>query len=157
MDRWWCLKVHEEEKQSNGRIRKILLKVAKAAVKTSIVLMIYLILSGLLSPVSQVIPGFQQMAATFVIVYIVLMIIGDFASGTIFEHFFTGARAVFVIVYFIFTLNRGILEYTVATTNLVIDLRLFLILVMLFGLLGLAKSVLQAIRYASERAELVRV
>jgi hypothetical protein len=44
-----------------------------------------------------------------------------------------------------------------AHANLTVDFRLFFVVAMLLGLLGLAKSVLQAINYVSERAELVLV
>jgi hypothetical protein len=38
--------------------------------------------------------------------------------------------------------------------NLMVDVRLFVMLVMLFGLLGLAKSIIQAISFMNEKLEL---
>jgi hypothetical protein len=40
---------------------------------------------------------------------------------------------------------------------LIIDVRAFLIVVMLLGLLGLARSIMQAISFASERVELTNI
>jgi hypothetical protein len=146
-----------EENRTKGRIRKNVLKVVKAAVKATIVIVIYAILIQFLAPVSSIIPSLQQMIQTFTIVYVVLMIISDLASGTLFQHVFNAAKALFVMIYLVFFLNAGIFEYTFGSLSLTVDLRLFLVISMLLGLLGLAKSVLQAINYVSEKAEPVLV
>ncbi|MGA3192218.1 MAG: hypothetical protein ABSD73_06860 [Candidatus Bathyarchaeia archaeon] len=146
-----------EENRAKGRIWKNMLKVAKAAVKATIVIVVYTVLIQFLAPVSSIIPGLQQMFQTFIVVYVVLMIISDLASGTLFQHVFNAAKALFVMFYLVFFLNAGIFEYTVGNVNLIVDLRLFLVISMLLGLLGLAKSVLQAINFVSERAEPVLV
>jgi hypothetical protein len=146
-----------EESHTKGRIRKNVPKVVKAAVKATIVIVIYTILIQYLAPVSSMIPGLQQMIQTFTIVFVVLMIISDLASGTLFQHVFSAARALFGMVYLVFFLNEGIFEHTFGNVNLIVDLRLFLVISMLLGLLGLAKSVLQAINYVSEKAEPVLV
>lgn len=142
-----------EENRTKGRIQKNAFKVVKAAIKATIVIVIYTILIQFLAPVSAMIPGLQQMIQTFTIVYVVLMIISDLASGTLFQHVFNAAKALFVMIYLVFYLNAGIFEYTFENVNLIVDLRLFLVISMLLGLLGLARSVLQAINYVSERAE----
>jgi len=90
-------------------------------------------------------------------VYILLMIVGELTSGTIFQYFFSVAKALFVIGYLIFSLNGGILSLTFQNVSLMVDLRLFLAIAMLLSLLGLAKSVLQAVNYMSEKAEYTRI
>ena len=146
-----------EENRIKVGIRKNVPKIVKAAVKATVVCVVYFILVQFLEPILTIIPGLQQMIQTFVMVYVVLMIIGDLASGTFFQHVFNAAKSLFVMVYLVFFLNEGIFEYTFENVNLIVDLRLFLVVAMLLGLLGLAKSVLQAINYVSERAELVIV
>ena len=108
-----------EESSIRGRIRKNVLKVVKAAVKATIVIVIYTILIQFLTPVSSMIPGLQQMIQTFTIVYVVLMIISDLASGTLFQHVFNAAKALFVMIYLVFFLNAGIFEYTSGSVNLI--------------------------------------
>ena len=110
-----------------------------------------------LAPISDMVPGFQQMIETFVMVYISLMIVGELASGTIFQYFFNVAKALFVIGYLIFSLKGGIFGLTFQNVSLMVDLRLFLAIAMLLSLLGLAKSVLQAINYMNEKAEYTRI
>jgi hypothetical protein len=146
-----------EENRTKERIRKNMRKIVKAAVKATIVIVIYAILIQFLAPVSSMIPGLQQMIQTFIIVYVALMIISDLASGTFFQHVFNAARAMFVMIYLVFFMNEGIFEYTSGSLSLTVDLRLFLVISMMLELLGLAKSVLQAINFVSERAEAVLI
>ena len=146
-----------EENHPKRGIRKNVLKVVKAAVKATIVIVIYAILIQFLAPISSIFPSLQQMIQTFIIVYVVMMIISDLASGTFFQHVFNGAKALFVMIYLVFFLNAGIFEYTSGSLSLTVDLRLFLVIAMMLELLGLAKAVLQAINYVSEKAEPVLI
>jgi len=133
--------------------RNFLFKAIKATVKAIIFYVIYLFLWSFLAPVSEFVPGLQQMIEAFVMVYIVLMIVADISSGTIFQYFFNVAKALFVIGYLIISLGGGIFGVTFESVNLMVDLRFFLAIATLLGLLGLAKSVLQAVNYMSEKAE----
>jgi len=141
----------DTKSNSKKRLRGFVLKVLKATVKGIIFYAIYFVAWMFLAPIAELIPGFQQMVETFVIVYITLMIIGELTSGTVFQHFFNAAKALFVIGYLILSLQGGIFGITVENVNLMVDLRLFLIIAMLLSLLGLAKSVLQAINYLNEK------
>lgn len=147
----------EENNHMKMRVRSNILRVSKAAVKAIIVYVVYVVLVRLLAPISMIFPDFQQIIAAFVVVYIVLMVAGDLASGTIFQHLLNAVKASFVIVYLMFTLNTGIFDYTVGNTSLIIDLRVFLVIVMFLGLLGLAKSMLQAINYLNEKSETTHI
>jgi hypothetical protein len=139
------------------RVRNFTFKALKATVKGILFYAIYFVLWMFLAPISDMVPGFQQMIETFVMVYILLMIVGELASGTIFQYFFNVAKALFVIGYLIFSLNGGIFGLTFQNVSLMVDLRLFLAIAMLLSLLGLAKSVLQAINYMNEKAEYTRI
>ena len=139
------------------KIRNFTFKALKASVKGILFYAIYFVLWMFLAPISDMVPGFQQMIETFVMVYILLMIVGELASGTIFQYFFNVAKALFVIGYLIFSLKGGIFGLTFQNVSLMVDLRLFLAIAMLLSLLGLAKSVLQAINYMNEKAEYTRI
>ena len=139
------------------RVRNFTFKALKATVKGILFYGIYFVLWMFLAPISEMVPGFQQMIETFVMVYIVLIIVGELTSGTIFQYFFNVAKALFVIGYLIFSLKGGIFGLTFQNVSLMVDLRVFLAIAMLLSLLGLAKSVLQAINYMSEKAEYTRI
>jgi hypothetical protein len=139
------------------KIRNFTFKALKATVKGILFYALYFVLWMFVAPISDMVPGLQQMIETFVMVYILLMIVGELVSGTIFQYFFNVTKALFVIGYLIFSLNGGIFGLTFQNVSLMVDLRLFLAIAMLLSLLGLAKSVLQAINYMSEKAEYTRI
>jgi hypothetical protein len=134
-------------------LRNFTFKALKATVKGVLFYALYFVLWMFLAPVSEMIPGLRQMIETFVMVYIALMIFAELTSGTIVQHFFNVAKALFVIGYLIFSLNGGIVGLTFENVSLMVDLRVFLAIATLLSLLGLAKSVLQALNYMNEKTE----
>jgi len=142
---------------SKKKIRNFTFKALKATVKGVLFYGIYFALWMYLAPISQMIPGLQQMVETFVIVYIFLIIVGELTSKTVFQYFFNMVKALFVIGYLIFSLKNGIFGLTFQNIRLTVDFRLFLVIAMLLSLLGLAKSVFQAINYMNEKAEYTRI
>ncbi|RJS70074.1 hypothetical protein CW693_00675 [Candidatus Bathyarchaeota archaeon] len=136
------------------RLRRITLKILKATIKAALLYGVYFVLSMFLAPISDVVPGFQQMVETFVTVYLFLMILGEITSGTVFQHFFGAAKALFVILYLIFSLNGGVITLYFQGAQLMVDIRLFLMVAILLSLLGFAKSVLQAINFLNEKAQM---
>jgi uncharacterized ion transporter superfamily protein YfcC len=146
----------ETSNSGSKKYRGLVFRAVKALVKAIIFYVIYLLLWNVFAPISEFVPGFQQLVETFMIIYLVLMIIGDLSSGTIYQYFFNVAKALFVIGYLIVSLGGGIFGMTYESISLMIDLRLILAIAVLLGLLGLAKSVLQAVNYMSEKAEFGR-
>jgi len=143
---------NKNEFRSN--LRKMVFKALKATIKGVLVYAIYFIAWGFIAPVTQIVPGLQASLETFVAVYVVLMVIGEFTSGTVYQYFFGAAKALFVVAYLIMSLNGGIMSMAFEGINLLVDLRLFLLITMILSLLGLARSVIQAINFMSEKAEL---
>jgi len=144
------------EKQSYLRknLKSIVFKALKATVKGVIFYVAYFFLwSMVLAPFAELFPWLELSVETFMAIYITLMIIAEFTAGTVYQYFFSAGRALFVIGYLILTLQGGLVGLTFENVSLLVDLRLFLMMAMLFSLLGLAKSVLQAINYMSEKSE----
>jgi hypothetical protein len=147
----------ETSKSGKKRFAEIMRRALKATIKGTIFYAVYLIISIFLTPVFDVIPDLQQIVVTFVAVYIFFIVIGEVLSGTIFQHLFNIAKALFVILYLIFSLEGGIVGTTFHEVKLTLDLRLFLMAATLLSLLGLAKSMFQAIDFLNERAESSRM
>lgn len=147
----------EERKDFKECLQQFTVKALKATIKGIVFYGIYFFLSLFLAPISEMIPGFQQTIENFVIVYILLMVIGELSAGTIYQHFFNASRALFVILYLLFSLKGGTVGVTFQDLSLAVDLSLFLVIAMLLGLLGLAKSVLQAIDFLNKKAELPQI
>ena len=123
----------KEGNESKKRLRQFVGKALKATIKAVIIYVIYFVLWSFLAPVSEMIPGFQQTVEIFVIVYIFLMIIGELSAGTIFNHFFNAAKALFVILYLMLSLKGGTMGMAFEGFNLIVDLRFFLIMAMILG------------------------
>jgi len=138
---------------SKRNLRGIVFRALKATVKGILFYIIYYVVSQLIAPILMLVPGLQQMIETFFIIYIVLMMVGDLTSGTIYQHFFNVAKALFVIGYMLFSLEGAVFGTSFGNVSLMVDLRMFLVIAVLLSLLGLAKTVLQTINYMSEKAE----
>ncbi|MBX5321167.1 MAG: hypothetical protein QHH12_02525 [Candidatus Bathyarchaeota archaeon] len=143
----------EEEKSSKSVAKKFAFKALKAFLKSFLFYILYLFVWSFLAPITEFVPGLQQTVENFVIVYIALGVLGDLVADTVFQYFFSTAKALFVIGYLALTLNGGMLNLTYRNIALTVDLRLFLMVAILLSLLGLAKSMLQAISYMNKKAE----
>lgn len=144
----------EEDERAKSPARSLIFKAVKALAKSFIIYLLYLFVWSFFAQFESYVPGLRQIAENFVIVYILLGVFGDLVSGTVFQHFFNVARAFFVIGYLTLALQGGILNLEYRGVTLTVDLRLLLMAAILLSLLGLAKSMLQAIKYMGEKAEL---
>lgn len=143
----------EEKRDFRRTLQEFTVKALKATIKGILLYGIYLVLTIFMTPVSEIVPSFQQKIETFIMIYICLMVVGELSAGTIFQHFLSAAKALFVIFYLIFALRSGVIGVTFQNVNLVVDLRLFLVTAMLLSLVGFAKSMLQTINFLNEKAE----
>jgi len=143
----------ENANKRNLLVRSIVWRAIKAAVKAVLFYAIYLLIWSFLVPISEYVPAIQQIAETFVAVYIVLMMIGEFTSGTIYAQAFNVARALFVIAYLLMSVQGGVFSMSFGGVSLMVDLSFLMVFAMLLGLLGVARSIMQAINYLAQKAE----
>jgi uncharacterized ion transporter superfamily protein YfcC len=143
----------EEKKKSPNKVRDWAFKVAKATIKATLVYMLYFVLSPYLAALSTIAPGFTETIELFVAVTIVLMILSDLTANTIFQCFLNAGRAIFTLAYLVFAMGDGVLNFKYESFSLTVNLTSFYAIAALLGLLGLARSVMQAINFMSERAE----
>jgi hypothetical protein len=129
----------------------------KATIKGVILVAVYLVLFQFIARLSELVPGLQQLIETFVAVYIILIIISTLTAGSILQHFFDTARAFFIIAFLMLSWGAGTFSLTLHGADVVIDVRVFLIIAMMLGLVELAKSVLQTIDHVNEKAELALI
>ena len=133
--------------------RNILFKVLKAAVKGVLFYALYYVCWLLLAPAASMIPGLQKSIETFLTVYITLIVLGELMAGTVYQHFFSVANALFMISYLVFSLNSPIISVTYESIVLMVDLHILIVAAMLLSLLGLGRSMLQVINFMSKKAE----
>lgn len=101
--------------------------------------------------------GYTQLLVLFAAIVIFFVVAAELTSGTIFQHGFNIGRAIFVLIFFVLTLNRAIVDMTLnlegTSIGIWADLRIFLIIFIAIDLLALAKSTLQAVDFLSAKAE----
>jgi len=142
-----------EESGMRSFAKKFVFNAIKAMLKTFIFYGLYLFVWSFFAIFESYVPNLHQTVENFVIVYISLGIFRDIMSDTVFQSFFDVAKAVFVTGYLTLALNGGIINLLYMGITLTIDLRFFLTAAILLSLLGLSRSILQAINYANKKAE----
>jgi hypothetical protein len=158
----WCFPLFENE-SGKSLARKLLPRIAKAAIKGIIYFaLFYLLPTFLVSQLSRFAPQlftqYEQTVTILAAVLIFFVVASELTSGTIYQHALNIGKALILIIFFVFALNGGIVKFDIDITgsqrvNFVADLRVFLSMLIAIDLLGLAKSVLQAVNFLSERTD----
>lgn len=142
----------EPERKRTSPWKSLFVRVAKATIKTLIIYLIFAWLSAfIISP-----QGFFSTPAlftTFFAIFLLLIFAIEFARGTVFQHIFSVANSLIVVFYFSYILSDSAMTLNIEQTSVAIDLWFFLSLFVLGGLLGLAKSMIQLIKWMNEREE----
>lgn len=143
--------------------RRMLPKIAKAVVKGLLYfVLLYMVPMFLISQVAGPAPAFfgdyQQILTVFAALVIFFAVAGELTSGTIYQHALNIGKALILIIFFVLALNGGIVSMDLEVMegqqiSIMADLRIFLMMLIAIDLLGLAKSVLQAVNFLSEKAE----
>ena len=143
--------------------RKLLPRIAKAAVKGIVYFVLfYVLLTFLVSQLSEFAPQlfaqYEQTVTIFAAILIFFVVASELTSGTIYQHALNIGKALILILFFVYALNGGILKLDIdiaeaQQVSLVVDLTVFLLMLITIDLLGLAKSVLQAVNFLSEKAD----
>ena len=144
----------EEKKKRQNKVKDIAFRVVRASVTAILLYVLYLLVASLLTPVFDFVPWLAETIEVFVTVYIVLMILGDLTRGTIFQQFFNVARSLFLIGYLLVSMGDGVISTSFESFSLTINLSMFYTFTVVLSLIGLARTVLQAINFMNERAEL---
>jgi len=138
--------------------RKMLPRVAKAAIKGLLwFVFLYVVPMFIISSLSEFAPEifsrYEQLLPVFVAIIVFFVVASEFTAGTIFQHGFNIGKALVLMIFIILALEGGIVALDLQGLQLVADLRIFLAMLLTIDLLGLAKSVLQAVNFLSERTE----
>jgi hypothetical protein len=133
-------------------------RIAKAVIK-GLLWFIFLyvvpmfIISGLSELAPEIFSSYEQLLPVFVAIVLFFVVASELASGTIFQHAFNIGKALILMIFIVYALQGGIISIDIMNIHLLADLRIYLAMLLTIDLLGLAKSVLQAINFLSEKAE----
>ena len=134
-------------------VKKMLPKVLKATLGSIIIFLLVYLVPSLLIPEGFLPPEYKLSIYVFATIIVVFLVLVELASGTIFQYASSFLRALVLIVFFIFTLGRGIITVKIETFHIVVNLTVFLAILILVELLGMTKSVLGAVHFLSEKVE----
>jgi len=133
-------------------------RIVKAVIKGLLYFVfLYVLPMFLISQVSSVAPelfaGYGNLLNLFAGIVIFFVVASELTSGTIFQHGFNIGKAIILIAFFVLAFNGGFVELEVRGIRIWTDLRILLVVLIALDLLGLAKSILQAVNFLSEKAE----
>ena len=133
-------------------------RIAKAVIKGILwFIFLYVVPMSIISSLSQLAPElfsrYEQLLPVFVAIVLFFVVASELTSGTIFQHAFNIGKALILMIFIVVALEGGIFALDFQGFHLVADLRIYLAMLLTIDLLGLAKSVLQAINFLSEKAE----
>lgn len=133
--------------------RDVAVRIIRATVKTVMVYFLFSVISMLMSSFE----GFYRYQASstiFIAVYIVFIFVIELSRGTVFQHVCSIANSLIIVIYFAHVMSQGMINMGIAGFNLTIDLRFFLSIFVLGGILGFARTMLQLLNWMNEKEEL---
>jgi len=156
-----------EKEEGKTFAERVMPRIFKAAIMGVITFFLYCLLpmlmfsmiptEGLPSEFSSFFSEYENLVYVFAAIMICFAVAIQLSSGTIFQHAFSIAKAIVLILYFIYALDGGILTLSIPTGEITIsilaDLTTFLAILILVNLLALAKSMFETINFLSQRAE----
>jgi hypothetical protein len=107
----------------------------------------------MLAPLFEMVPDLMSSIESFVIIFVVLMVLSDLSQNTILHIFFNTARSLYIIGYLLLSMGDGVMSLSYESLSLTVNLTVFYGIAVLLSLLGLARSILQAIEYMNKKAE----
>jgi hypothetical protein len=141
--------IHQESKFSP---RVLATRIVRASIKTAVVYGAFFVLSMLMAPLEGIF-NYHTLSTPFLALYIFFIFIVELARGTVFQHIFSIAGSLMMVFYFFYFLDQGIVRFPVEQFEVMIDLKFFLSLFVLGGLLSFAKSMLSFVHWVNEREE----
>jgi uncharacterized protein YggT (Ycf19 family) len=143
----------EQNKNNKNTIREITYRVLKASLKAILIYVIYVLVTPMLAPLTEMVPDLISSIESFMLIFVVLMFLSDLTQDTIFQYFFNTARQIYIIGYLLLSMGDGVMSLSYDNLSLTVNLTIFYGIAVLLSLLGLARSILQAIDYMGKKTE----
>ena len=141
------------KENKNSIFKEITYRVLKASLKTILIYVIYILITPMLAPITEILPDLMSSIEAFAIIFVALMFLSDLTENTIFQYFFNTAKQIYIIGYLLLSMGDGVMSLSYESLSLTVNLTIFYGIAILLSLLGLARSILQAIEYMGKKAE----
>lgn len=133
--------------------KKVFSKALRALFKAAVIYGLYYVFILLFNQFGNSILNFQFVLEFYVLVYIVFVVLIELFAETIVQHILVAAYSLFSILYVVLALDGGLLHARYENVQFMVDIRFFLFVFVLLGLLGLAKSLIQTIKFCADKEE----
>jgi hypothetical protein len=134
-------------------------RIIKATVKGLLwFVILYVLYTFLISSLSKLAPSFfghyEFLFSVYIYIFVFFVVASELTSGTIFQHAFNIGKAFVLMIFTVYALSGGIVSIYFENMDIVADLRIYLVMLLTIGVFGLAKNVLKAINFLSEKTEI---
>jgi len=134
-------------------VKSILLRTLKAGIKAFLIYVAYVIFLLLTKPIYDFVGQYSQVIDVFFITILIFTFVSELSSGTIYQYMFGFSRELFIIFYFINVLNGGAIRMNIENIEFAVNLQFFILVLILMGVLGMARNTLGAINFLNEKSE----
>lgn len=142
----------DTKEKSLFSVQSMVPRFLRALAKTAIACFSFMIFSMIASPV-QGFGSLQLVFTVFFAVYTVFLFVIEITRDTVYQHVFSVARSLAAVIYFACLLNTSVISIPVEQLTLAVDLQFFFHVLLLGGILGLGKSILQSLNWINEKEE----
>ena len=118
-----------------------------------LIYIVYFIFMLLVQPLFEFIGQYSLLIDIFFMVIIAFTFLTEFFSGTIIKYMIEFFKSLFIIFYFVGALNSGIIDISMENVSITVNLRFFLLMLVLINVIGMAKTVFSAINFLHEKSE----
>ncbi len=127
-------------------------RIIKASVKAAVAIVVYSVALAFIGPLFALVPSLASTIEVFAIVFIILMVVSDLTSGTIFHSVFNIGRAAFVVIYLVSAFSGNVISVAEQGISISVDISLLLTITVILSLVGLAAAILEAILFLHNQA-----
>ncbi|MCK5631312.1 hypothetical protein KAH85_02010 [Candidatus Bathyarchaeota archaeon] len=124
----------------------------KASIKVAFICLLFYAFSMLIGPLQEVY-SFESLSVVFMLMLVVFTFANELSRGSIFNPILKIGYSFAMMIYFAFAMHGSIVQFQVESVVLMIDLRFFFGLFLLFSLLGFARSLLSFIDWINDKDE----
>ena len=138
--------------ESKSAIKILAPRLLKATIKTTVIYLIFSVLTYLMTPVAGFF-NYQAIFTAFFALYLIFTFAIEFTKNTVFQHILSIANSLIIVLYFTYVLNTGVISMNIEQMIFTVDLRFFLTLFVLGGMLSFAKSMLKLLSWMNDKEE----
>ncbi len=140
------------DREDVSTMRSMVSRLLKASAKTVIAYVVFILISAFMAPLESIY-SYQAAFTIFFALYIAFIFLIELTKGTVYQHLFSITNSLILVAYFAYILNTSLIAFSIEQVSLLVDLRFFCYVLILGGILGFAKSLLQLLSWVNDREE----